>query len=214
MPDQDDTPIPDRSILGNALASSPQMTPEEITRWQETIIENKHFAAIGCIAANWAYLEQIVDHGSIMLANVPARRGLCLTSQIFGIRRKLDAYISLARLRPISRELIAKLNDFAEAARCLGGRRDRIVHDVWEFDHPSPPGRFEIKAEKKLIVRSVPESTETLLAVAADIEKLTERFQNLESDVLLVPLPSPGKPEQDTRPDDNSVRPPDNNPPR
>jgi hypothetical protein len=193
-----DTPDEDESHSGpllptTLLGAQPPTDPLILKRMAEEHIEKSHYAAMGRVAANWAFLEATVDSGSIFLCNVHARHGLCLASQIFGINRKLDAYISLARLRPLPQGLITKLTDFAEDSRRLGGRRDRIMHDTWEFEHPSPPTRFEILAQKKLTVRVVTETTEAILQVADDIDKLITRFGALEMEVALVPSPSPRK---------------------
>jgi hypothetical protein len=40
MPDEEDYRLP-RTILSEALSSTPRLTPEEIKRWQETIIEKQ-----------------------------------------------------------------------------------------------------------------------------------------------------------------------------
>jgi hypothetical protein len=119
-----------RTILSEALSSTPRLTPEEIKRWQETIIENKHYAAIGRAAVSWAFFESIVDGWSLNIAGIHLRPGLCFTAQIYGIGRKLETFISLARLRQLPSTLVVKLEDFYRRAKGAGGKRDRIVHDI------------------------------------------------------------------------------------
>jgi hypothetical protein len=128
MPDEEDYRLP-RTILSEALSSTPRLTPEEIKRWQETIIENKHYAAIGRAAVSWAFFESIVDGWSLNIAGIHMRPGLCFTAQIYGIGRKLETFISLARLRQLPSTLVVKLEDFYRRAKeahpvdsgCLSG---------------------------------------------------------------------------------------------
>jgi hypothetical protein len=183
MSDEDDSAPPPRSLLAEALAK----------RWQETAVEDKHFAAMGRVATNWAYLEALVDLRSMKLAGMHVSPGLCFTTQIFGINRKLDAFISLARLQKIPDSLVTKLNDFAREARCYGGRRDRVMHDTWEFVHPEPPERMEIMAQKRLIVRPVATPTEELIKLANAIRDLSDLFNDLAEQVSAVPRSSPEK---------------------
>jgi hypothetical protein len=161
MPDEEDYRLP-RTILSEALSSTPRLTPEEIKRWQETIIENKHYAAIGRAAVSWAFFESIVDGWSLNIAGIHMRPGLCFTAQIYGIGRKLETFISLARLRQLPSTLVVKLEDFYRGAKGAGGKRDRIVHDMWSFDHPSTPERLEITAGKILRVEPIPTTVEEL----------------------------------------------------
>ena len=56
-----------------------------------------HYAMIGMIAAEWAYFESLIDRYTQRLAGIDDHVGTCLTSQIAGHARKLDAYIALAK---------------------------------------------------------------------------------------------------------------------
>jgi hypothetical protein len=78
-----------------------------------------HYAAIGRVAAEWAALETVIDSASLRLAQIEPRIGVCLTSQIAGWSRKLDAYIALARLYGATSVIISKLNAFANEQTAL-----------------------------------------------------------------------------------------------
>jgi|SRR5271166_1087330 len=127
------------------------------------------------------------------LAGIHLRSGLCFTAQIAGIVRKLDAFIALSRLRKISDDTVDKLCKFADAAQGLSERRNRVIHDVWYFDHPSPPERQEVTAKRKLRVQGIPTSTDELLQFAEDILILLDRFEDLANLVISSPNLSEGK---------------------
>jgi hypothetical protein len=139
----------DRSLLERM----PPTPPELLDFMRNSKLEHNHYAAIGRVAAGWAFFAALVDTWSMELAGLPTEPGVCLTSQIAGMARKLDAFISLARLRPLSDKLIKDLNKFAECARGWGERRNRLVHDVWHFDHPNPPERLEGKPPVRTAIR-------------------------------------------------------------
>jgi hypothetical protein len=153
--------------------------------------EHNHYAALGRVAAAWSFLEAGVDTACIRLADIASESGVCLTSQIAGIGRKLDAYISLARLRPLPKELIEKLDKFAKRAQGVSERRNRIVHDIWFFNHPEPPERLEATARKRLRIEYIPTKTEDILKTAWDINDLHNEFDVLAQAVETWPPPSP-----------------------
>jgi hypothetical protein len=118
--------------------------------------ERNHLSAIGRVAAAWSTFEAVVDTGCIRLAGLETENGVCLTSQIAGILRKLDAYIALARLRTLPDELVKKLNKFHDKAREAGEKRNRLVHDVWYFKQHGPPERLEATARRLLRLEYIP----------------------------------------------------------
>jgi hypothetical protein len=189
MPDDGDKPATD-----TFLSSIPPTDPAIIERMKETIIENRHYAAMGRIASYWSQFEAEVDLASIRLAKVHIRNGLCFTSQIAGIGRKLDAYISLARLREpnFPNGLVKKLCQFAESATGLSEQRNRVIHDIWQFNHPSVPERQEMTARKKFKIASIPTDTTELLELASKIDDFRTKFDELSDLVTLAHAPSPG----------------------
>jgi hypothetical protein len=173
------------------LEKLPHTPPEVLALMRNSRIEHNHYAAIGRVAAGWAFLEALVDTWSMELAGLSTQPGVCLTSQIAGIARKLDAFISLARLRPISDALVKDLNDFAKLARGLSEKRNRLVHDVWYFDHPNPPEHLEATARKVLRFEYIPQTTEQILEFVRKIDQASDRFHELGDKVKACPAPSP-----------------------
>ena len=142
----------------------------------KALAENAHFSAIGLVASKWSHLEAVVDTWCQLLAEISPKTSVCFTSQIAGIGRKAYAYISLARLRPIPKALIEKLCDFATKAQRLSERRNRIVHDVWTFNHPEPPARLEASARKMLKLEFVPTPTHQLIKLVQEIQEHSTEF--------------------------------------
>jgi hypothetical protein len=176
----------DSASASTPLTGEPMDPLDHAIKYQGA--EHNHYAAIGRVAAAWSYLEATIDSGSIRLADIDPRTGICLTAQIAGTGRKLDAYISLARLRGIPPALIKQLNAFANDTNGLGERRNRSVHDVWLFKHPDSPERLEATARKLLRFQYIPTSTEDLLGLGREIYYLTRRFGALSEAVEAFPL--------------------------
>jgi hypothetical protein len=172
------------SLLTSLPATDAAILAEEAKNWAQ----QQHFSAIGRVAAHWSYYEAVVDVCSIRLAGIDTRKGLIFTSQIAGIVRKLDVYISLARLRQLPLGTVAKLCTFADISRGLSERRNRIVHDVWYFDNPETPERFEASARRLLKIEVIPVSTTDLLQFASDIESHRQTFEQLDLIVGAAPI--------------------------
>jgi hypothetical protein len=161
---------------------------------------NNHYAAIGMVAANWAYFEAVVDDWAIRLAGTASEIGICFTAQIGGSRAKLDALISLAGLRGTNARLMAELHDFAKDTQPLSVRRNRHVHDVWFLDEPDTPRRLEVTAKKTLRLLYIDVPTDRLLQLAAEISRHTGRLDDLGERILVEPPASPDKSARDGNP--------------
>ena len=62
-------------------------------------VPEKHYTAIGEVAALWAIFEANLDMTIWgMIGIVEREKAICITSQIAGTARKLDAIIALLRL--------------------------------------------------------------------------------------------------------------------
>ncbi len=72
-----------------------------------------HFAAVGAVASAWSTFELLLDAATLVLGNIPRQIGYCLTAQVIGAARKLDAYIAIARLRGANR-FMKELDQFAK----------------------------------------------------------------------------------------------------
>ena len=59
-----------------------------------------YFETIGEIAIMWSYFGLQIDRETLRLGGINLVKGTCLTSQIAGVRRKIGAFISMARFKP------------------------------------------------------------------------------------------------------------------
>ena len=155
-----------------------------------------HYAAIGLVAAHWAYFEAVIDDWCLRLANIPAQPGACLTSQIMGSGRKLDAFISIVGLLGIKTPSAKSLAMFAQRTAGLAEQRNRAAaHDPWDLTDPDNPYRLEVTARKKLRIHWVRVSTDELNRLAGNIKTLTNDFEELAQEALTAPRePSSDKP--------------------
>jgi len=149
-------------------------------------IPDEFYAAIGKVIVQWAHLESSVNDGIEELAFIDTLSAVCVTSQIAGITRKLDAYMSLAGLRGASDGTIKKLNKFYEKARGLAEQRNRVAHDPWHppfYEHEEHPKRFEQTAHRKLRIEFVTTQLSDLERLRANIQALEEEFDGLQKAV-------------------------------
>lgn len=174
-------------------------TPEDVAAWKADQLERQaHYAAIGRVAANWTYFEYEIDHQSIALAGFSPPLAACLTAQISGHGRKLDAYIALADLRDPLPAHMSALHKLAMDAKKLSIRRNRVVHDPWFMVAASTQARrFEISASKKLIYELVHYPTPKVERLAEEIGALTRRFCTLAIEIQSARDASPETPAGD-----------------
>ena len=127
-------------------------------------------AAIGAIADMWASFEMTIDAHIVKMAGVERDLALCITSQIAGHGRKLDALISIAKLTHMNLDIKA-INKFSQDTAGLARQRNRVIHDPWSAAEDGSKKRFEISAAKTFTFSSIP--TEL-----ADLRDLHEKIWN------------------------------------
>jgi hypothetical protein len=140
--------------------------------------EREHFAAIGMVASQWAYFELSIDIKTLELAMIPEEVGLCITTQVVGSGRKLDAYIALARQLG-SKNKNSDLDNFYKDNVGLAERRNRVIHDPWLIDQERQPKRLEATARKKLRYIVVTSPTSEIERLAFEIMDHAARFGEL-----------------------------------
>ena len=148
-------------------------------------------AAIGKVVVKWSMFELMLDMAIQDLAGLPSNTGSCLTSQISGHGRKLDAVLALIGLRkiPDEKRAMSQMRKVADRARGLAEQRNRIVHDPWFGNMAGGIGRYQITARKALVFEMKTGTQEELETIAANIQTLTSDFaralHNLTPDVDL-----------------------------
>jgi hypothetical protein len=96
-------------------------------------IPREYAVQIAHVVTGWAQVEHDIDAAIWELANLydTPDIGACLTAQFTTVNARLNALISLARVRGIPDFQIGKLNKFRDRATALADRRNRVAHDPW-----------------------------------------------------------------------------------
>jgi hypothetical protein len=169
--------IADPTVPGASSVTQDLDADQKFAEWK--IEANKHYAAIGLVTANWSYFEAVLDTWIHHFADIGPDVGVCLTSQISGSARKIDALISLIRFRGVSDPSPEALDAFSKKVRCLGEQRNRVAHDMWNLSDPKLPTRLTAMARKKLILQTEPVSTGQLNHLAGSIKTLSNELDSL-----------------------------------
>jgi hypothetical protein len=131
-----------------------------------------HYLSIGRLTAFWASLEHEINSAIWHLANVQKPHGACITSQIYTLAGRLQAFISLVDQRGAKQSLLTKLTQFSKDAGDLGRRRNRIIHDQWiEGSESGTALRLEIVAEHKLRFRWKPVAVAKIDSLSVEVLK-------------------------------------------
>jgi hypothetical protein len=165
------------------MSEPPKTDPMNPLVWPEdksNDLTPEHYAAIGRVATEWAALETTIDTASLRLAKIEPQIGVCLTSQIAGWGRKLDAYIALTRLFGVTK-LIDKLNAFAKDTHSLAEQRNRIVHDPWIGT--SKPHRLEATTKRTVRLEFLHIPTDEVSAISYRITQHCVRFEQLSGQI-------------------------------
>ncbi len=147
----------------------------------------EQYRAIGHVAVRWSRLEANIATQLWRLADVDDGPGACLTSQIVGVSRLLDALRSIVIFRGGSTGLVSKLQKFAAKSYGLVEKRNRVIHDDWYF-YPTGPSRHEIKAKGRLVWEIKPESAAAVEAVAIEIAWHTAAFYEIARQIAVEEL--------------------------
>lgn len=90
-----------------------------------------HYAAIGKVASNWAYLEVAIHSWCASLTGFHPDFVACFTAQVIGPVRKFDALISISRLLETPPDQVSEIQSISGAASGRAEERNRVVHDPW-----------------------------------------------------------------------------------
>jgi hypothetical protein len=136
--------------------------------------------AIAEAANSWTALEYAVNTTIWALADVKPALGACLTAQIYTMPARMDALLSLMKLRQVSDAIIDRTNKFVSQFRDALDARNRTVHDYWMNDRlrPESMGKLVITAQKVARFRIV--SVE-IAELKNDVQKIHERRYQFEA---------------------------------
>ena len=170
--------------LGTDLSQTSLALRMEASAQRHATLTEKHYAAIGRVAADWAFLEALIDNWSFSFAMTEPNIGTCFTAQILGPRGKLDALISLIHQRGARKTTLRALETFASDTTPLAESRNRAVHDPWFFDDPNLPTRFHATARKRLSRKEIKVPTAKLVSTASHTQNHRRRFERLMVNAL------------------------------
>lgn len=164
-------------------------------------LPDAHFAALGRMMSAWASLEQFIDTMCAVLLGGDMTGAHCLTAQIMGPGRKLDALLALMAHKGASEQTLARTRSLAGRVVGLGNRRNRMAYDPWSnegvgddgYDDLIPgatsglfaglkrarkfaPHRREITAQKRLVIEHKRVETAEIDALTAEIEAMWQEF--------------------------------------
>ena len=136
-----------------------------------------YLSAIGNVANLSATFERALDICSLEIANISSI-GFCLTSQIMGPTKKLDAYIAIAiELGPNS--FANELNSFSKRTASISERRNRAIHDPWDFTDNEVVRRLEVTARRKLRHKQISVSPQEVIELLEELQAHTMSFVDL-----------------------------------
>jgi hypothetical protein len=156
------------------------------------------YAAVGNIAAEWAYFEHLLDQIIFALVSDADNMTLaCLTSQLTGHAPKCRVITSLLKLEgeralatspsapfpdgaDTPEKLITKINQLQNRTFEIAERRNRVVHDPWYVepitDQPtqwrSMPSKNPVFGLKAVEVAFLGETYEKIVDLVVDAERL------------------------------------------
>jgi hypothetical protein len=171
------------------MSEEPEHTPyDPVSSLMQREASARHLSAVGAVASLWANFELTIDRNTVELGRLPVRAGHCLTAQIAGSARKMDAYIAIARLRGADK-FADPLDKFSKDTASLAERRNRVVHDPWffsEIDSAAFAQRHEVTARRKLRLGFILVEMEEIARLASDIYRHMEAFAVLHHRISAV----------------------------
>jgi hypothetical protein len=151
-------------------------------RYDPLADDDPHYTVIGLVASLWGILESSIDGSIAQFAFTEERAMACVTAQLIGPAKRMDALIALVRYRGGGPQLISELKSFQGSIQQLGEDRNRIVHD------PVVRGKTTGKVYKSLITAKgelkydfSPVSIDKMKKTGEDIRGAIGRFIDLRS---------------------------------
>ena len=134
-----------------------------------------HYTALGKLTANWSALESQIASSIWQIGEIPDEIGASITSQIYTLDGKVNALLSILRLRGFEKEA-GKLNVFRDKKlRVLQEFRNRRMHDPVRFT-PNGIERLQITANKTLKMSYVAEDWAEIASKVDDIADAIDEF--------------------------------------
>jgi hypothetical protein len=144
---------------------------------------------IGRITTTWAKFEHWIDQAIWILADVDARKGACITSQVQSIHGKFRALLALMESAGRPQTAIDAANKISSRAASVVNVRNRFAHGPLDMGVNFETREFEMYSRR---VGNTGKSVifETVALTAADLQdaqtKISELYQQLLKDWQLI----------------------------
>jgi hypothetical protein len=126
-------------------------------------------------------LEALIDGAIANLARCGEAEMTCVTAQLIGPAKRMDALIALFTHRKGSADLRKQLNKFKGKVQDLGERRNRVVHDpLVKNEGTGQVHKFLATAKGELKYSFEPVSKEQMAGVAVSIREAIQEFRRLK----------------------------------
>jgi hypothetical protein len=146
--------------------------------------KHPHYTAVGLVASLWALLESTIDGAIAYLANTDEQSMACVTAQLIGPARRMDALIALFLHREGSEALRKELKNFQGRAQQLGEDRNRVIHDALVKGKTTGTiYKSLITAKGQLQYGFVPVDIKEIEKVASDIRAIIGEFIDLNTKI-------------------------------
>ena len=140
---------------------------------------------IAKIISNWASLEYNINICIWHLAGVYPAVGVCMTEQIFTLENRVKALLALLKLRRASKELLKRINKFAERAHKPKEIRNRVAHDTWHQGVDSKQiSQLEIGAKgtltygfRDIMIEALRKDSETVRLASCEASELRNAIE-------------------------------------
>ena len=186
------------------MTEPPYLIPED---------DDPHYTVIGLVASKWATLEVIIDGCIASLALCGEPEMACVTAQLIGPAKRMDALLALFVHRGGSERLRKRIKSFQGKIQQLGEDRNRIVHDPLLIKSGTGKAHKVLSTAKgELKYEMVPVSINGMKKTADQIEEAGQEFRRLREEIdaeITYILQEQLKRISEVHPDQN---PPDENP--
>ena len=92
---------------------------------------SEHLITIGRIASSWSAFELMLDEAIWAFTGLNREVGACVTSQIPNVSRRLEAVLSLLKLKEAPDLILGPLRKFVQRTNELQIKRNGVVHAIW-----------------------------------------------------------------------------------
>ena len=142
--------------------------------------DDPHYTVIGLVACLWGFLESGIDGAISDLARTDERVMACVTAQLIGPARRMDALVALFRHEGGSEEIVKQLKKFQGSIQQLGEDRNRVVHDpLMKNNKTGKVHKSLTTAKGELKYELAPVSIDDMKKTAEEIREANWRFSHL-----------------------------------